>query len=166
MDVRIAIAHFLSGMGRRAKPIRRYQRLRHLVIFAAAVLLAVHAISVVLRHANALGRRCFPELTDRNLSPRLRIAMVSFSSEDKASLRSFKGMEEVVAGNKRAYAARMGYDFINADDLVDHSRPPAWSKIPAVRSRLSSYDWIFWNDAVCALIEKSKFLFFWGKIFN
>lgn len=92
--------------------------------------------------------------------------MVSFSSEDKASLRSFKGVEEVVAGNKRAYAARMGYDLINADDLVDHSRPPAWSKIPAVRSRLSSYDWIFWNDAVCALIEKSKFLFFWGKIFN
>ncbi|KAM0949623.1 putative nucleotide-diphospho-sugar transferase [Dioscorea sansibarensis] len=41
----------------------------------------------------------------------------------------------------------MGYDLINADDLVDHSRPPAWSKILVVRSRLSSYDWIFWKDA-------------------
>ncbi|KAM0949624.1 putative glycosyltransferase 34, nucleotide-diphospho-sugar transferase [Dioscorea sansibarensis] len=134
-------------MGRRAKPIRRYRRLRLLLIATATVLLAVLTIDGALRRANALGRRCSPELTDHNLFPRLRIAMVSFSSERKASRRSFKGVAEVVVANKRAYAARMGYDLINADDLVDHSRPPAWSKILAVRSRLSSYDWIFWNDA-------------------
>ncbi|KAH7690523.1 Glycosyltransferase 34 protein [Dioscorea alata] len=135
-------------MGRRAKPIRRYRRLRLLLIAVAAVFLAVHTISAALRRANALGRRCSSELIDRNLSPRLRIAMVSFSSEGKASSRrSFKGVEEVVAGNKQAYATHMGYDLINADDLVDQTRPPAWSKILAVQSRLSSYDWIFWNDA-------------------
>ncbi|KAM0949622.1 putative glycosyltransferase 34, nucleotide-diphospho-sugar transferase [Dioscorea sansibarensis] len=73
--------------------------------------------------------------------------MLSFSSEGKALRRSFKGVAEVVACNMRAYAARMGYDFINAEDLVDQTRPPACSKILAVLSRLPAYDWIYWNDA-------------------
>nr|CAD1819005.1 unnamed protein product [Ananas comosus var. bracteatus] len=55
---------------------------------------------------------------------------------------------EAVGANKRAYAARMGYDFADAGAAaVDPSRPPNWSKIPAVRSRLPFYHWIFWNDA-------------------
>ncbi|KAJ0967267.1 hypothetical protein J5N97_024184 [Dioscorea zingiberensis] len=134
-------------MRRRAKPIRRNLRLRFVLIAAAAVLLAVHACAAALRRANSLGRRCSPELIDGHRSSPLRIVMVSFSSEGKGTRRSFKGVAEVVAGNKRAYATRKGYDLIDAGDLVDPSRPPAWSKILAVRSRLSSYDWVFWNDA-------------------
>ncbi|XP_020248964.1 probable alpha-1,6-mannosyltransferase MNN10 isoform X2 [Asparagus officinalis] len=53
----------------------------------------------------------------------------------------------LVEGNKRSYAERMGYDFLDARSLVDRSRPPNWSKILAVRHYLDRYDWVFWNDA-------------------
>lgn len=80
--------------------------------------------------------------------------MVSFSNEEEAEgrvpsrRRSFKGLMELVWGNKRSYAEKMGYDFIDARELVDRDRPPNWSKILAVRFYLDSYHWIFWNDAV------------------
>nr|CAD1843897.1 unnamed protein product [Ananas comosus var. bracteatus] len=61
--------------------------------------------------------------------------------------RSFEGVMEAVEGNKRGYAARMGYDYVDARGAVDPRRPPSWSKILAVRSLLPSYDWVFWNDA-------------------
>lgn len=89
---------------------------------------------------------------------RPRIAIVSFSDEERGATggerRSFRGVMEAVRGNKRAYAERMGYDFFDARNLVDPSRPPSWSKILAVRSQLPYYDWVFWNDAVSSLPER------------
>lgn len=85
--------------------------------------------------------------------------MVSFSYEEEAEgrlprrRRSFKGLMELVCGNKRSYAEKMGYDFIDARELVDHDRPPNWSKILAVRFYLDSYHWIFWNDADTVVVN-------------
>jgi mannan polymerase II complex MNN10 subunit len=33
-------------------------------------------------------------------------------------------------------------------EAVDRSRPPAWSKVLALRAHLHRHDWLFWNDAV------------------
>lgn len=67
--------------------------------------------------------------------------------------RSFEGLMEMVRGNKKAYAEKRGYDFIDAGDLIDKSRPASWSKIVAVRSLLPYYDWVFWNDAVSFVVS-------------
>ncbi|RWV78418.1 hypothetical protein GW17_00060620, partial [Ensete ventricosum] len=131
-----------------------------LLISAASLLLAIGFLQValggVLRRANALGRQCAPGLEGRSggedgAGHRRRIAIVSFSDEGggrgPGRGRSFSGVGKAVAGNKQAYAARMGYVFVDAGGMVDHSRPPSWSKILAVRSQLPHYDWVFWNDA-------------------
>lgn len=107
--------------------------------------------SAVLRSANTFGRRCLPELDeyfDDTLKSNLKIAIVSFSDEKKAPRgRSFEGLMKLVGVNKRNYAQKMGYDFVDGKWLVDRSRPPNWSKILAINFYLDSYDWVFWNDA-------------------
>ncbi|CAD5174956.1 probable alpha-1,6-mannosyltransferase MNN10 [Musa acuminata AAA Group] len=131
-----------------------------LLISAASLLLAIGFLRAasggMLRRANALGRQCAPGLEgssggEDGAGHRRRIAMVSFSDEGggqgRGRGRSFSGVGKAVAGNKQAYAARMGYVFVDAGGMVDHSRPPSWSKILAVRSHLPHYDWVFWNDA-------------------
>ncbi|XP_020083846.1 uncharacterized protein LOC109707154 isoform X2 [Ananas comosus] len=126
------------------------------------LLLLVHAAApAALRRANALGRRCSVAASavagggaegTAGQPRRRRIAMVSFAAEEGnggggGGRRSFEGVMEAVEGNKRGYAARMGYDYVDARGAVDPRRPPSWSKILAVRSLLPSYDWVFWNDA-------------------
>ncbi|XP_008794285.2 probable alpha-1,6-mannosyltransferase MNN10 [Phoenix dactylifera] len=136
-------------------PNRRLWLLLSLPLLA---LVSLQAAAAILRRANALGRRCAaPAVAEYSgrapPDPRPRIAIVSFSAEENSrgvgggGRRSFRGVMDAVGGNKRAYAERMGYDFIDARRLVDPSRPPNWSKILAIRSHLRHYDWLFWNDA-------------------
>lgn len=137
------------------------------VVFLSLVIL--HSASFLLRRANSLGRRCHPPLPPSCISfPRSKIAIVTLSDESKESevyypggwkRRSFVGVREAVWGNKRRYAERRGYDFVDATGLVDRSRPPNWSKVLAVRSSLRFYDWIFWNDAVSD--SSSSFFYFY-----
>ncbi|WOL05817.1 putative alpha-1,6-mannosyltransferase MNN10 [Canna indica] len=143
-----------------AKPRQLHRRVPpFLLLFlcAASLLLTLtflRSSAVVLRIANSLGRQCAQEYdsgADAGApgSWRRSVAMVSFSDEGESGggRRSFRGVGEAVAGNKRAYAAAMGYGYVDARGLVDPSRPPSWSKILAVRWLLPRYDWVFWNDA-------------------
>lgn len=112
-------------------------------------LFLVHGTGVVLFRANNLGRQCFETpIEDRDSLKRFKIAMVTCSDESGTNpKRSFQGLMKLVEPNKRSYAERHGYDFIDESDIVDKTRPPSWSKILAVRKNLPKYDWIFWNDA-------------------
>ncbi|KAG2487085.1 hypothetical protein HYH03_014330 [Edaphochlamys debaryana] len=60
---------------------------------------------------------------------------------------AFAGLLALTGPNKRAYAARHGYTYVDASGLLDTSRPASWSKIPAVLSVLADHDWVFWMDA-------------------
>ncbi|OAY78329.1 hypothetical protein ACMD2_19052 [Ananas comosus] len=141
---------------------RRHYWFLLLTLALLLLLLLVHAAApAALRRANALGRRCSVAASavagggaegTAAARRRRRIAMVSFAAEEGnggggGGRRSFEGVMEAVEGNKRGYAARMGYDYVDARGAVDPRRPPSWSKILAVRSLLPSYDWVFWNDA-------------------
>ena len=121
-----------------------------LVVFIVSLLL-VHGTGVVLLRANNLGKQCFgTSITDKDSLKRFRIAMVTCSDESGTiPARSFQGLMKLVEPNKRSYADRHRYDFIDESNIVDKNRPPSWSKILAVRKNLPKYDWIFWNDAVC-----------------
>jgi mannan polymerase II complex MNN10 subunit len=132
------------------------------LIFITAVLSALgfFGSSHLLRKANDLGRRCSPR---RGNAPeqfqRFKFAMVTCSDGSSTIPgRSFEGVMEMVAPNKKAYVKRHGYDFIDASSLLDTTRPPSWSKILAVKEQLSHYDWVFWNDAVssptCRLLRR------------
>lgn len=109
--------------------------------------------SHLLRRANDLGRHC---CSRRGSAPahfqRFKFAMVTCSDGSSTIPgRSFEGVMEMVAPNKKAYVRRHGYDFIDASSLLDATRPPSWSKILAVKEHLSQYDLVFWNDADSAV---------------
>jgi hypothetical protein len=86
---------------------------------------------------------CLTTLTDRQ-SPSVWQRLVR--------CRDFDGVARLSFPNLRAYAAKYGYRFTDASDLMDTSRPPAWSKILAVQKQLQAVkddacDWVFWVDA-------------------
>lgn len=51
--------------------------------------------------------------------------------------------------NKRAYAAKHGYDFICLTDLIDPTRPVTWNQIAALKQVMEKgkHKWVFWCDA-------------------
>jgi len=133
--------------------LQAFSRALIVLVFVSLALTALgfYGSSAFLRKANDLGRQCS---AGRGSAPahfqRLKFAMVTCSDGSSTIPgRSFEGVMEMVAPNKKAYVKKHGYDFIDASYLLDPSRPPSWSKILAVKEQISKYDWVFWNDAVC-----------------
>ncbi|XP_068639527.1 alpha-1,2-galactosyltransferase gmh3-like [Aristolochia californica] len=135
--------------GRVSSPLNRRLWLLFSLQLTLILVGSFYACGSVFRRANTLGRRCLPLSGRVSVTgiPKLKIAMVSLSEERKGGKRNFQGLMELVRRNKKAYAEKGGYEFIDSSNLIDHSRPPSWSKILAVRSCLRNYDWVFWNDA-------------------
>jgi galactosyl transferase GMA12/MNN10 family len=69
--------------------------------------------------------------------------------------RNFDGILDLTWSNKQAYALQYDYFLYDGSRHIDHSRPPAWSKIKAVQYLLSQTtnehtrrcDWVMWTDA-------------------
>eukprot|EP00250_Pteridium_aquilinum_P024812 c29641_g1_i1 orf=131-757(+) len=124
-----------------------------LLVIVVMVLSAtlIYGSGVLLERANFLGRQCFDlklSKAGQSTESRLKFAMITCHDGGKGVPgRSFEGLADLVNPNKLSYAKRHGYQFIDASDLLDKSRPPSWSKILAVRKYLPQYNWIFWNDA-------------------
>lgn len=47
----------------------------------------------------------------------------------------------------KAYCEKHGYTYIQYNDIIDSSRPPAWSKILAIKNHIDAFDWLMWIDA-------------------
>ncbi len=76
--------------------------------------------------------------------PNARIAIISITTEDADRLK-FNGMSKT---SLQKYANKWGYDLHYYTGVLDPSRAPAWSKIPAFQQHISSekYDWLVWID--------------------
>ena len=58
--------------------------------------------------------------------------------------------------NHQNYASRHNYVWRDGSDMIDPSRPPAWSKIKAVEKLMSEAyrcDWIWWIDADAVIMK-------------
>lgn len=53
----------------------------------------------------------------------------------------------LVDSNRREYAGRWGYTYVNANSLINASRPTAWSKLTAMAHHLPEYDWLLYLDS-------------------
>jgi hypothetical protein len=71
----------------------------------------------------------------------LKVAILTLYTKDILSYAKY-GLQ-----TKSIYAKKNGYDFIIYDEIIDQSRPPAWSKIKIIEQHLVNYDWVFWSDA-------------------
>ncbi|CAK9869154.1 unnamed protein product [Sphagnum jensenii] len=111
-----------------------------------------------LTRANELGRQCmevrksWPHNNKNQYHQHHphhnRFALVTCSDGlTTIPQRSFEGMMELITPNRKRYVERHGYQFIDASGTLDKDRPPSWSKILAVKTHLSAYDCVFWNDA-------------------
>jgi galactosyl transferase GMA12/MNN10 family len=68
--------------------------------------------------------------------------------------RNFDGLLQLTWDNKYQYAQRHGYYMYDESAVVNHTRPPSWFKIMAVRRLLlqEQCDWVFWMDAdICIM---------------
>ena len=61
-----------------------------------------------------------------------------------------------VMRNRKEYAKKYGYSVINANDLIDKSRPAAWSKLIAVKKYLQLYDYIFYIDMDAVIMDMNR----------
>jgi hypothetical protein len=55
-------------------------------------------------------------------------------------------VSELSVRNKQQYAQLHGYEVVVANDLLDHSRPGAWSKLPAMLHHLPKFDYLVYMD--------------------
>jgi len=72
--------------------------------------------------------------------------------------RDFSSVQTITFPNHAAYAAKHKYTIIDASNWIDPSRPPAWSKIQAVKRLLTlpehyDCDWVMWMDADTLIMD-------------
>jgi hypothetical protein len=57
--------------------------------------------------------------------------------------------------NKKRYCLKHNYDFIVANDIIDRTRPVAWSKLMAVLRQLNTHDTVFYLDMDAIVMNTS-----------
>ena len=82
-----------------------------------------------------------PVRADEVTRKKSKIAIISLYDNGYTSIGKYSDW------NKKAYAKKHGYDLYLHHELLDFSRPPAWSKIPAIEQHLNDHEWIYWSDA-------------------
>jgi hypothetical protein len=83
------------------------------------------------------------EPSESSLSSSPSICLVTFTDSQSPSWiqriirwRNYAGILELTWPNKLAYAEKHGYQLFDHSKYLDISRPPAWSKIPAMQALL------------------------------
>jgi len=93
------------------------------------------------------------------------ICMTTFTDEKKRATaqklygwRSFDGMLDITWKNKQSYANKHGYQLFDESNQVDKSRPPGWSKVPAVRRLFKEENctWVFFLDADTVIMDSAR----------
>jgi hypothetical protein len=60
-----------------------------------------------------------------------------------------------VLRNRQEYANMHGYEVINANSVIDPTRPVAWSKLLAIKHNLDKFDYIMYIDMDAVIMEPS-----------
>ena len=63
------------------------------------------------------------------------------------------GLMNRVIRNRVEYCKMHDYEFINANYLIDHTRPVAWSKLIATRELLNKFDYVVYIDMDVIIME-------------
>jgi hypothetical protein len=134
--------------------------------------------------AHTMHRTCPPplyELMQSTVQQNICITTLTDSKspsvlQRRLRCRDFDAVRRQTWPGRQAYADKHGYRLVDASELIDTSRPPAWSKIGAVQylfgwdssstrakaASLSSVgaddapcDWVFWMDADTVIMNSS-----------
>jgi len=66
------------------------------------------------------------------------------------------GIEEILklsSPNFIDYADKHNYDFFIETEAIDFTRPFPWSKVLSIKKHLPHYDWVFWIDTDCLILD-------------
>jgi len=74
--------------------------------------------------------------------------MIIYESSDKRARSWSDEVMESLIKNRQSYCDRHGYTLINANNLVNYSRPASWSKLVALQYHFkeNNFDYIFYLD--------------------
>ena len=84
--------------------------------------------------------------------PKLKIGIIVLYGKGVAGEWGEDVMKQVIH-NRHAYATLHGYEVINANNLIDPSRPVAWSKILAIQHHLPKYDYVVYVDMDAVIMQ-------------
>ena len=147
----------MSVMNSAKKPSQR-SRVRRLWGLCCVWFLTMLFVGWLLQRSvlgGSVARHCVPPWqTSKAADEKLHLCITTMSDAKTDSVfhkdapRDFSGVLNATWNNRMAYATKHNYALINASELIDVQRPPAWSKILAVQDAMSSgCDWVFWMDA-------------------
>lgn len=96
------------------------------------------------------GKHC-NIISTTSMLPKLNIAIVCLYGDPNKNKRSNnlwnQALYDRIFENRNAYAKRYGYTIIKTPfELIDKSRPIAWSKLLAINKYLPDYDYVFYLD--------------------
>jgi hypothetical protein len=77
----------------------------------------------------------------------VRKALISIGTGPQERLLALAGT------SFRPYAERHGYDLHLMTEILDPSRPPAWSKVVALQRLQDDYDLLLWLDADLVIVD-------------
>jgi len=92
-------------------------------------------------HCSISNQKHFENLSENSY----KIAILLIYQDDYNKQWNNQLMRRII-NNRNVYAKLHNYDVINANHLIDNSRPIAWSKLLAVKYYLREYDYIFYTD--------------------
>jgi len=70
---------------------------------------------------------------------------------------AYKDMAEITSENKKRYAERHGYTFIEDNGPYDKTdRSYNWAKLPAIQRHVKDFDWVMWSDCDSIIMDQSK----------
>lgn len=100
-------------------------------------------------HPEEAGKICITTLTDAKRGSSLQRFL---------RWRNFDGILEMTWQNKYDFAQKHSYYLYDGSDLIDTSRPPAWSKIKAVQHLLENEqcEWVMWADADTVIMSSDN----------
>lgn len=111
-----------------------------------------HKSWTLLQIANNLPKESLRiDNADTKLRKSLKIGMLMLYQKDGENWQ--EDLMGRVLQNREKYCAIHGCTIINANHLLDHSRPPAWSKLRAVDHYLTHFDYIFYIDMDVVIMD-------------
>lgn len=102
----------------------------------------------------ASTEQTLPSTSGLKTQPKLKIGIIVLYGKGAVGEWGDDVMKQVL-NNRHTYANLHGYDIINANTLIDPSRPVAWSKILAIQYHLPNYDYVMYIDMDAVIMQPS-----------
>lgn len=102
----------------------------------------------------ALHAHKIPQPQQQQWQENLKIGIIVLYAKNVAGAWGAGVMKKALY-NRHSYARHHGYDVVNVNHLIDHTRPVAWSKFLGILHYLHQYDYLMYIDMDAVIMQPS-----------